>query len=125
MMFSLSGCYAYEKQKYYSQEENYVNVTGTLTFINYNDEESILYLGFSDLNPDFDDNCFKIVGENLSIAQENGIDEKIKIGDQIEFVSAPEYFGDGYVMPIVEISVDGEVLLDFEKGYENWLKWIE
>lgn len=57
--------------------------------------------------------------------QKNNIDEQIKIGDTIQFVTAPKYFGDGYVMPIVAISVDGEVLLEFEEGYANFLKWLE
>lgn len=110
---------------YYSQESNYVNATGIVTHIAYDEDEPALYLGFSDLNPEFDDINFKIVGDNLSIVQENGIDEKIEIGDRIDFVSAPRYFGDGYVMPIVEISVNEEKLLDFDKGFENLLNWLE
>lgn len=37
----------------------------------------------------------------------------------ITFVSAPEYFGDGYCMPIVALSVNGEELLTFDEGVEN------
>ena len=58
------------------------------------------------------------------IAQDNGIDQKLQMGKQIEFISTPKYFGDGYVMPIVEIVVDGEVLLSFEQGQQNWLEWL-
>ena len=32
-------------------------------------------------------------------------------------MSAPQYFGNGYVMPIVEISVDGVEYLSFEEGH--------
>ena len=42
----------------------------------------------------------------------------------VSFMTAPRYFGDGYIMPIVEISVDGEELLSFEEGYENLLEWL-
>lgn len=40
-------------------------------------------------------------------------------------MTAPRYFGDGYVMPIVAISVDGEQLLDYEEGYANFMEWLE
>lgn len=96
-----------------------------VTHISYNEDNSVLYLGFSDLNPQFDDNSFKIVGDNLPIVQHNGIDEKIEIGDQVSFITAAKYFGDGYVMPIVEISINGEELLSFEEGFANLLKWLD
>lgn len=65
------------------------------------------------------------MGKNLLIVRENKIDEKIEIGDRIEFITAPKYFGDGYVMPIAEITVNGEKLLAFEEGFPNFLDWLE
>mgnify|MGYP001861264370 CR=1 FL=1 len=123
-VFSTS-CTAGKMKGYYAQKSNYVNATGNVTHISYNEDRSALYLGFSDLNPQFDDNSFKIVGDNLPIVQQNGIDEKIEIGDQVEFISAARYFGDGYVMPIVEISINEEELLSFEEGFPNLLKWLD
>ena len=78
----------------------------------------------SELSPVLDDTCFKIVGENLKISQANEIDAKLKAGEQVSFITAPRYFGDGYVMPIVAISINGENLLDFEEGYQNLLDWL-
>lgn len=124
LVFSTS-CTAQKMKDYYSQKSNYINATGIVTHISYNEDRSALYLGFSELNPQFDDNSFKIVGDNLPIVQQNGIDQKIKIGDQVDFVTATRYFGDGYVMPIVEISVNGEKLLNFEDGFANLLKWLD
>lgn len=121
----LCACDSEKKEQYYSEKNNYVNATGIVTHIKYNESEDMLYLGFSDLKPTFDDDTFKIVGDNLSIVQANGIDEKIAIGTEMEFVTAPKYYGDGYVMPIVAITVDGEQLLEFEEGYVNFLKWLE
>ncbi len=121
LVFSTS-CTARKMKDYYSQKNNYVNATGIVTHISYNEDKSALYLGFSDLTPQFDDDSFKIVGDNVLIVQQNGIDEKIKIGDQVDFITAPKYFGDGYVMPIVAISVDGEELLSFDEGYKNLMK---
>lgn len=125
ILMSLPSCYLSKKINYYSQRDNYITATGTVIHIKYNEDNSSLYLAFSELDPKFDDINFKIVGANLPIVQENGIDEKIELGDQVEFISAPKYFGDGYVMPIVAISVDGETLLDFEEGFSNWLNLLE
>ena len=121
----LSACDRKKMLDYYSEKENYVDATGTVVHIKYNEDETALYLGFSDLSYNFDDTCFKIVGENLRIVCEKGIDNKLKLGDQIKFTSAPRYFGDGYVMPIVAIHVNGECLLDFEAGYTNLLDWLK
>ena len=50
---------------------------------------------------------------------------KLKTDEQITFITAPKYFGDGYVMPMVAISIGEENLLEFEDGYENLLAWLE
>lgn len=119
------SCDSIDKGEYYSQKENYINATGTLEHIAYNDDCTVLYLSFSDLSASLDDMCFKIVGDNLQIVKENGIDEKLEVGDQVTFVTAPKYFGDGYVMPIVAISADEEELLKLEDGISNLMKWLK
>ena len=129
--FLLSSCraydayYTYQKVSYYSDKENYVNAVGTVTHIAYNEDTNVLYLEFSDLEPRFADNYFKIVGINVDLVYIRGIDEKIEIGDTINFIAAPRYFGDGYIMPIVGLTVDGEELLGFDEGYENLLDWLK
>lgn len=125
MLAFLPCCSWTKKNQYYSQKENYINVTGTISNISYNEDSTGLYLEFSELSPVLDDICFKIVGENLQIVQANGIDSKLRIGEQINFITAPKYFGDGYVMPIVAISKDGDSLLGFEEGYTNLLNWLD
>ena len=123
LAFSCS-CNLNGKKQYYSEKENYISITGTITEIKYNEDSTALYISFSDLSSVLDDVSFKIVGDNLQIVQNNGIDSKLRTGDKINFITAPKYFGDGYVMPIVAISVNGENLLDFEEGYANLLKWL-
>ena len=119
-----SSCNAEKELEYYSNPDNYITVVGTVTHIEYNEEMDSLYLGLQQIPSGFSDHSFKIVGKNLLIAQENGIDQKLKLGEQVEFISAPRYFGDGYVMPIVGLAIDGETLLAFEQGYQNWIEWI-
>ena len=112
-----------QKIRYYSDRSNYMDATGIIERIVY--EKDYIYLQLTELTADdFDGNGFEIVGENLSIVKEKGIKQKIALGNQIEFVSAPKYFGDGHGLPIVEITVDGETLLEFEEGYANLLKWL-
>ncbi|MBR4017898.1 MAG: hypothetical protein IKK11_08830 [Oscillospiraceae bacterium] len=120
----LCSCNSSGTIEYYSQKENYISVTGTVSSIKYNEEATALYIDFSELSPILDDTCFKIVGENLEIVKANRIDDKLKIGEQITFVTAPKYFGDGYVMPIVAISISGENMLGFEEGYKNLIDWL-
>ena len=120
-----SACMSRKEIQYYSERSNYITATGTVMHIKYTEDRDELYLGFDELSPKFSDSTFKISGKNLLIAQQNGIDQKLELGDRIEFISAPRYFGDGYVMPIVGINIDGEILLEFETGYKNWLEWIK
>ena len=124
MFVFLCSCQSPDKIKYYSQKENYVSVTGTVSNIKYDEDLKALYIEFLELSVSFDDTCFKIVGENLKIAQVNGINDKLTVGEQVSFITAPKYFGDGYVMPIVSISINGECLLEFEEGYKNLLNWL-
>ena len=124
MALFLCSCTA-AMREYYSHEDNFVSATGVVIHMVQSEEYHAIYFGFSDLSPKFDDVNFKIVGDNVQIVLENGISEKIKLGDTVEFVTAPRYFGDGYVMPIVAISVDGEQLLDYEEGYANFMEWLE
>lgn len=118
-----SSCDTIKMREYYSDKDNYVVATGDVTHIKYSN--GALYLGFSNLNPHMSDNSFKIVGENFVTVRNNGIDDKLRMGDRIEFITAPRYFGDGYVMPIVEITINGETLLEFDEGFVNLNKWLE
>lgn len=125
-LFLIISCLNSNKmRKYYAEKSNYLPASGTVSYIRYSDDGTALYIAFSELDPEFDDTCFKIVGNNLPTVQEKGIDEKIAVGDTVEFISAPRYFGDGYVMPIVGITANGEVLLEFEQGYDNLLLWLD
>ena len=124
LVVSSCACGSAEKLKYYAEKDNYISVTGIVESVINSSDRSGLYIDFSDLNPSLDDTCFKIVGENLNIVRKNGIEEKLKEGDEVVFITAPRYFGDGYVMPIVAISINGESLLDFNDGYSNLMNWL-
>jgi len=124
VLLYLHGCDFGEMEEYYTDKENYVTATGTVTHIAYDEGYDTLYLAFSDMSYRFDGRNFKIEGDNFDIVMENGIEEKLAMGKEVEFITAPRYFGDGYVMPIVSITIDGETLLEFEEGYENFLETL-
>lgn len=124
ILMVLCSCNSSERIKYYSQTGNYISITGTVSSVKYSKDYKVLYIDLSESSPVLDDTCFKIVGENLTIVQTNGIDDKLKLGEQVTITTAPKYFGDGYVMPIVAISIGGEKLLDFNEGYNNFLDWL-
>ena len=94
-----SSCTAKQELEYYSNPDNYITVVGTVTHIEYNEEMDSLYLGLQQIPSDFSDNSFKIVGKNLLIAQESGIDQRLKYGEQIEFISAPSATFPGRLVP--------------------------
>ena len=120
-----SSCTSSKMMEYYTQEDHYLYATGIVSHLQYNSDGSVLYLGFSELSPAFDDNTFKIVGENIPIVKNNGIDQSLALGDEVIFITAPKYFGDGYVMPIVAIAANGVEFLKFEEGYQNFLTWLK
>lgn len=115
------SCDAKEMYKYYADRDNYIRVTGTVSHVCPSEEFDALVIAFADMSVKLSDNNFKIVGGNWDIVQNY---DEIQIGDRLEFVTAPRYFGDGYVMPIVSLKKDETTLLEFEVGVENLLNWL-
>ena len=122
---TLVSCDTKEMIEYYAEKSNYVSITGTVSYVKLSEDSSALYLAFDDMSRQLSDNCFKVIGDNLIILQDSLGDETIQPGDQLEFITAPRYFGDGYVMPIVSIQKDGTELLSFEDGVNNLLAWLD
>ena len=82
-----------------------------------------LYIFFNDpdVSKEFGDYQFVVKGKSMEFITEKGIKDKIKVGSVVEFTAAPGIFGDGYAIPLVAITVDGDELLTFDEGYENLL----
>lgn len=122
LIFLGAGCYTIRETNYYADKNNYISVEGTVIDFAYSDDNTKLFICFSDLSYPFDDFTFILEGDNLKIVENNAILEKIEIGSRVSFTTAPKYFGDGYAMPIVAISINGESLLAFDEGYENLME---
>ena len=121
LVVSITGCFRYKEKVYYSDKENFISATGTVTHMKSYDKTQELFIAFSDLSNHFEDNSFCISYENLQSINGN-IWDLVHLGDTIEFVSAPKVFGDGYSLPIVSLTVNGKVILDFETGWKNLMK---
>lgn len=120
----LPSCGEKDKYDYYADRENYISVTGTVSFVNHSEDGTVLYLEFENLSVPLSDNCFKVVGDNLSILGATVDGATLEIGDDLTFITAPRYFGDGYVMPIVSIKRGEIVLMEFDEGVDNLLNWL-
>ena len=101
---------------------NYITEEAVVDTITYDKKLEYIGIRLSDISDAYQGERFIIEGENLDVVIENDILGKIKTNDIIDFTSAPAYFGNGYVMPIVQLSIDGETLLSFEEGYANLLE---
>ena len=110
-------------EKYYSDQANFVERCAVVTHIQQSDDGKI-YMEVE--QPDgFSDVCFKLDGASSKIAKDNGFITEVQVGDEITFISAPRYFGDGYVYPIVSLFKEGKVYLSFDVGYENLMNEYE
>lgn len=87
----LSACAAMGEERYLSNRENYEIVQGTVTYIFYSDEEKRFYVALEGL-PERYYNGFTLLGDNFSIAKENGLYEKVQIGTAVVLETAPKYF---------------------------------
>ena len=52
-------------------------------------------------------------------------DEHIQVGKTATFVTAAKYYGNGYVMPIVSLSIDNQHILEYEIGFPSLLNWLK
>lgn len=116
-----SSCLDARMERYYSDKDNFVIASGTVDSVEYSGETDAIFISFTDLTPAFADNLFSVASESGKILRSKRIENKLHPGDRVEFVSAVAYFGDGYVMPIVSLTIDGEELLSFEEGYANFM----
>ena len=101
---------------YYSENKNYVTLSGEITESNDNlveikCEELINYINYAK------ETCYYLIYSKQTI--------ELSVGDQIEFVTVPFHFYNGHTLPIVELKKDGETLLSCEEGKENLINWVK
>lgn len=118
-LFLFVGCSKMHEKKYYTDINNFITDEAVVDNIIYNEEEGYIVLWLSEIDEAYQCSDFIIEGKNVDLVLENGILDKIEIGDAITYTSAPRIFGNGDFMPIIEISASGEELLNVDDGYKN------
>lgn len=104
---------------YYSNDENYVVLEGTIISLN----KDLIEIKYTN-NFDFSYNLETGYGEFIIIDfSEQNYD--LKIGDTIVFSSAPKYFYNGQRLPIVSIEKDNKTIMSFEEGKSKYMSWIQ
>ncbi len=120
-LFLLTGCWNIREKSYYSDPDNFISDTATVEKIVYDSDEGILVLSLSNINAAYNDTVFVSRGKNAALLLQNNILDKVTVGDTITYISAPGCYSDGYMFPIVGLSVNEEELLSFDLGYANLL----
>ena len=118
-LMCLYGCSKKSELEYYNNIDNFITGEGVVDNIIYNKGSDYIVYWLSEIDGAYQCSDFVIEGQNCFTVLGNGILDKVKLGDTITFTSATGYFGNGDFMPIVALSVGGEVILDFEEGHKN------
>lgn len=118
-LFQLVGCSKMHEKEYYEDINNFITDEAVVDNIIHNEKEKYIVFWLSEIDEAYECNDFIIEGNNVDLVLQNGILDKIEIGDVITYTSAPRIFGNGDFMPIIQISVSGEELLNIDDGYKN------
>ena len=110
---------------YYTNKSVYIQAEGTVKDIQYFppdaslDLSGRLYLEIDECPGEFIWYDFYLWGTNADIVMSSEKYSDLQIGSHIEFMSAPYFFGDGYVYPIAALWIDGTEVLSFDEGLKN------
>lgn len=124
IIFSLTSCTneMYQKRmlEYYSEDSNFVELTGIVKEKNQNNTLTVEVLTKS---AEFE--LYNMEVGDFMLYTNVEILDNIELEDEIAFTSAPRQFYDGHKWPIVALSKGGQKLLSFEEGKENYINWIK
>ncbi len=104
--------------EYYSDDDNYVELQGSV--ISPENDRGYMEIDILTESHGFPLNAQTGYGEF-----ESGLIYNLNPGDEITFISAPMYFYNGHVLPIMALKKDEVVILAFEDGKSSYLAWIE
>ncbi len=115
-----------EMLEYYNEDDNYEELIGEIKSTEYKDDidELFLEIDLKTDNHDFSVNATTGYGEFTLVNQSNYRFD-LELNDVITFSSATMHFYNGHVLPIISIEKNGEQLLSFSDGKENYINWIK
>lgn len=100
----------------YSDNANYVCLSGEIIAINNNrvtiqSKDLETYLSYQT-----DGICEYTIYSSETL--------NLTVGETIDFKTVPNHFYNGHKLPIVEVKVNDQILLDFETGKRNLIDWV-
>ena len=125
LLITCASCGApnFRIKKYYQDESHFkefkANVKG---YYDYWGDSNMIHLYIGDTGDDFSSSSIYLIGENANAARKNQIWNVIRMDSEITFVTSEAIFYDGYMLPIVSLSCQGEELLDYDLGRQNLIE---
>ncbi len=115
-------------REYYTNDDNYVEISGTIVTVEYQ-ELAKTYLFEIEVSPEFQDIYYstRLLNGNVrfDLLCDTPEQYEFQSGDELIFTTAIFNFYAGHHYPLIAIQRGDEVLLTFEKGKADYLKWIE
>ena len=111
---------------YYTQESNYQQLTGRIISIKYFDDVDELFIEIDILteNHNFPLNATTGYGE-FDIVDWSNYQFLLQEKEIIVFTSAPMYFYNGHILPIVKLEKNNQEFLSLSCGMDNYCNWIK
>ena len=126
-LISCSSCGApnFVIKKYYRDKSNFKEYTAIVEgYGDFWNESNMIYLDIGSSGGDLQTSSIYLFGENANIARKNQIWDVIRIGSEITFSASNAFFYDGYLSPMIALSCQGKVLLEFAQGQKNQIDWF-
>ena len=118
----LSGCHSSNKKlgdkmiDKYCEDNNYVSLSGEVVKF----ENNVILIECKELKNYIeyeDDLCDFYIYSSQPL--------ELSIGEKVDFKTVPFHFFNGHELPIVELVVNGNTLLEFEEGKYNLIDWVK
>ena len=111
---------------YYNKDNVYSELTGEIKSIKYKEgiDELFIEIELAEIKNDFSVNAVTGYGE-FTIVNWSKYNFALEANDTIIFTSAPMYFYNGHILPIVALSKNEEIYISFNEGVSTYINWIQ
>jgi len=108
--------------KYYNDDQYYETISLTITEINQYDDNIVIRGNHNNIN--FDDG-FIILGNNTNIMISKNYQDNLIIGEKVEIIASPGYFGDGWLYPIASLKHEDKEYLNYDIAKDNIVMYYQ
>jgi hypothetical protein len=112
---------------YYENDQSYGKLEGIILSVEYSKDLDELFLKIiaDGTNPEFEERSRTEGYMRFVLVHWSEYAFPLEEGDTVVFTSAPMYFYNGHVWPIVQLEKEGIEYLSLFEGKANYLRWIE